>query len=340
MFRRRCIVPMVLVCCVPAASPVVADDDVRPQAAYTLDLRARLPAEKDFSDKSLKVAVHVSHDPRAGRLFYAAADGKALAVVPAGQDGSGDRDKAPRRLHRLLLPVRGWDEKAFGDQTPKVSVEVYCDENTGNVVYLSHAGFFAVVHGLKVDAGKAAKEPRWLDRLRLKVRPSDEKDFVFEYLKCNLEVYEDENTGCMVYVTANGALSVIALGKAGDGKETREPAWDHAVLSRARAYREEDFTPKTLTWSAEVFLDEGRGVRVYATDKLQVAATPGGKAKDPNKVQPLEWQKRLRSKEAKEGGKWSAEVFLNPNNDDQLFVTASGALAVVGPNAGGKPPAR
>jgi hypothetical protein len=330
---------MVLGCCVLAGSGAAADDkdEVRPQVAYTLDLRARRPAEKDITDSSLSLAVQIAHDPRVGRQFYSAADGKALAVVSAGKDPTGDGNKAARRLHRLLLPVRGLDDKAFSDKTPKVSVEVYRDENNGNLVYLSHTGFFAVVHGPKVDGDKAAKDPKWLDQLRLKVRPSGENDFTFEYLKCNVEVYRDENSGCLVYVAPNGVLAVVAPDNAGDGKEGREPTWDHAVQFRARAYDDEDFSPKTATWSAEIYLDEERGVRGYATDKLQLAATLSGKAKDPNRIKPLEWQKRVRFNDATDGCQWSAEVFSNLNTDDQLFVTATGALAVVGPRVAGRP---
>jgi hypothetical protein len=275
-------------------------------------------------------AVHVFHDRKPSWLLYVVAEGKALAVVPATKDAAGDADKAPQRLHRLLLPVRGWDDKSFGENTPKVSVEVYRDENNGNLVYLSHTGFIAVVAGVKADADKPSKEPKWLDRLRMKVRPSGENDFTREYLKCNVEVYRDENTSCVVYVADNGALAVVAQAKAGESKETGEPKWDYAIASRVRAYGEEEFAPKTAQWSAEVYLDEDRGVRVYANDKRQLAATAGGKAKDPNKIQAVQWEKRVQPKEAKDGGTWSAELFSNPNTGDRLYVTANGALAVIG----------
>jgi hypothetical protein len=313
-----------------ACGPAVVDekDEVQLEQRYCLDLRARQPAEKEFTRDSPSFGVHVFHDRKPGCLLYVAAQGKALAVVPAAKDAVADGDKGPQRLHRLLLPVRGWDDKAFGEM--KVSVEVYRDEHNGNLIYLSHTGCIAVVPNVKTDPDMLAKEPKWLDRFRLKVRPSGENDFTFDYIKCNVEVYRDEYTGCLVYVEGNGALAVVVPAKAGRGKETAEPKWEHAVGSRVRAYGEEEFAPKTAHWSAEVYLGDDRGIRIYANDKQQLAAVVGGQAKNPNKIQGVEWEKRILPKEAKDGGKWSAELFSNPNTDDRLFVTANGALAVIG----------
>jgi hypothetical protein len=328
MSHGQRLAPLILACCLLTRSPAVAreKEEVQPQNLYTLDLRARLPAEKDFTDASPSLAVHVFRDGAGGHLFYVAADGKALAVVAVGKDAADDGKKAPKRLHRLLLPVREWDEKTFGDKTAKVSVEVYRDENNGNLVYFSHTGFVAVVKGPK-DVAKEAKEPKWLDRLPLKVRQRDD-DFDRALLRDNVEVYLDQNAGCVVYVAANGSIAVISLATTDEGKESRGPVWDHAVGSRVRAYDEADFTEKTAEFSAEVYLDDNRGVRLYATDKLYLAAMPGGKAKEPDKVKPLEWKGQVRPKEAKDGVKWCSEVFVNPNNDDLLFITAGGALAL------------
>src|SRR5689334_7946312 len=138
--------PVVL--CLLACSPAAADEkeEVRLEKQYSLDLRARQPADKEFTRDSLSLAVHVFHDRKPSWLLYVAAEGKALAVVPAAKDAAGDGDKAPQRLHRLLLPVRGWDENTFGEK--KISVEVYRDENNGNLVFLSHPGFIAVAPGV------------------------------------------------------------------------------------------------------------------------------------------------------------------------------------------------
>src|SRR5437879_3306932 len=95
--------------------PAVADNnsEVRPEALYKLELRVRKPAEKEFTRDSRTVPVHVTFARDSGRLFYATEEGKSLALVITGKAGAAKGDKAPRPLYRLLLPVRGWDEKEF-----------------------------------------------------------------------------------------------------------------------------------------------------------------------------------------------------------------------------------
>jgi hypothetical protein len=309
----------------PAAAP--SETEARPEKLFRLELRARKPTEEEFTRDNRNLVVQVCLDREAGRLFYSADEGKALAVAPAGKDPAKHTDKAARSLYRLLLPVRGWDDKTFGPDTPKVAVEVYRDENNGNLVYISDAGALAVVAGVKAAADKPAREPKWLDRLPLRVRQRGD-DFAFSTLRCNVEVYRDENSGCVVYVADNGSLAVVALDKDGAGKETREPVWSHALALKARAPGEKEFTEKTAEVSLEVYRDEPRAAWVYVTDALRLAVTPGDKAVDQAKVQPALWKQAARPGDA-EGGKWSAEVYDDPNTGDRLFVTASGALAAV-----------
>jgi hypothetical protein len=321
---------VLFLCCSLLTHPAAAapsESEARPEKLYRLDLRARKPAEKEFSRDSRSLVVQVFLDREADRLYYVAEDGKALAVTAAAKDAAKHTDKAARSLHRLLLPVRGWDDKTFGTDTPKVGVEVYRDENNGNLVYVSHTGSLAVVSGPKATAGKPTGEPKWLDRLPLRVREQCD-DFCLPTLRCNVEVYRDENSGCVVYVADNGSLAVISPVKGGAGKETREPVWSHALSLKARAYGENDFTNKTAAVTLEVYRDEPRATWVYVTDGLRLAVAPGDKAVAQDKAQPARWAQVIRPGDAK-GGKWAAEVFVNPNTGDRLFVTAGGAFAAV-----------
>jgi hypothetical protein len=206
-------------------------------------------------------------------------------------------------------------------------VEVYRDENNGNLVYVSHTGSLAVVPRLEAAADKRTREPKWLGRLPLRVRQKGD-DFAFPTLRCNVEVYRDENSGCVVYVADKGSLAAVAHEQAGAGKEAREPVWSHVLALKARAPGEQEFTEKTAEVTLEVYRDEPRATWVYVTDALCLAVVPGDKAVNQDKVQPARWTQVARPADAK-SGKWSAEVFVNPNTGDRLFVTASGALAAV-----------
>jgi len=53
--------------------------------------------------------------------------------------------KKPNWTHGLLLRVRKADEPDFNKDTKKVGVEVFVDENNGNVIYISETGSIAVV---------------------------------------------------------------------------------------------------------------------------------------------------------------------------------------------------
>ncbi len=62
-----------------------------------------------------------------------------LPLVHAGEN------KGPKWLHGLDLRVRRGGEADFNKDTRKIGVEVFRDESTNNVVYISETGSIAVV---------------------------------------------------------------------------------------------------------------------------------------------------------------------------------------------------
>ncbi len=56
-----------------------------------------------------------------------------------------DQVKGPKWQHGLLLRVRPADKPDFDKDTPKVGVEVFVDENNGNIIYINDKGGMAVV---------------------------------------------------------------------------------------------------------------------------------------------------------------------------------------------------
>ncbi|HEY8503511.1 MAG TPA: hypothetical protein VIL46_02940 [Gemmataceae bacterium] len=57
--------------------------------------------------------------------------------------------KGPRWLHAHELRVRKAGEADFTKGTKKYSIEVFRDENNGNLIYISETGSIAVVPGGK-----------------------------------------------------------------------------------------------------------------------------------------------------------------------------------------------
>ena len=61
------------------------------------------------------------------------------------QPGAGP--KVPSWLHGMNLKSRKSAEGDFSDKTTKFGIEVFKDENNGNLIYISETGSIAVVPG-------------------------------------------------------------------------------------------------------------------------------------------------------------------------------------------------
>ena len=53
--------------------------------------------------------------------------------------------KGPKWSHGLMMRARKGDEPDFNKDTKKFGVEVFVDENNGNLIYISENGSIAVV---------------------------------------------------------------------------------------------------------------------------------------------------------------------------------------------------
>ena len=56
-----------------------------------------------------------------------------------------DKGKVPVWRHGMELKVRKSGEADFGRDTKKIGIEVFQDENNGNLIYLTETGSIAVV---------------------------------------------------------------------------------------------------------------------------------------------------------------------------------------------------
>ncbi len=74
--------------------------------------------------------------------------GAAITFSLFGGSSTGvaqDTTKGPKWQHGLLLRVRPADKPDFDKDTPKVGVEVFVDENNGNIIYVNDKGGMAVI---------------------------------------------------------------------------------------------------------------------------------------------------------------------------------------------------
>jgi hypothetical protein len=61
--------------------------------------------------------------------------------------GQESKVKAPLWLHGMNVKARKADENDFNKDTKKYGIEVYKDENNGNLIYITETGSIAVVPG-------------------------------------------------------------------------------------------------------------------------------------------------------------------------------------------------
>lgn len=172
-----------------------------PKWVHGLELGVR-PAGEESWKKAGKVSVEVFRDGSNGNLEYIT-EGGQVAVVP-GKDTPAEA-KAPKWIQGLDLKARTAGELGW-DRARKYGVEVYRDENNGSLVYITKDGEIAVVPGK--DGPLEAKAPRWVHGLDLKARPAGEASWD-KARKYGIEVFKDEGTGNLVYITQDGHIAAV-----------------------------------------------------------------------------------------------------------------------------------
>jgi hypothetical protein len=161
--------------------PVPEGKAKAPLWLHALDLRVRRGGEPDFTPTTKKFGIEVFKDENANSVIYISETG-SIAAVPATADSKPapeGKAKAPTWLHGLDLRVRRSDEPGFTKDTRKFGVEVFRDENGGNLIFISETGSLAVVpaSGYNPPADSKPKVPTWLHGLELRCRRGGENDF-------------------------------------------------------------------------------------------------------------------------------------------------------------------
>ncbi|MFO0927925.1 MAG: hypothetical protein U0736_12935 [Gemmataceae bacterium] len=328
-----------------AASPAQDGKAKDPESRYAMDLRVRKAGESDFSKDTKKVGVEVYTDGPSGDGVYLSETG-TVSVVPAKLFKSGDgKAREPLFRHGLALKGRPAGEKDW-DKARRVGLEVFSDENSGTLVYLSETGAVATVPAKYAVAGAAEKgkprNPTWKHAMDLKVRKAGEKDFNKDTRKVGVEVFLDDNTGNLVYLTETGGVAVVPSKLAAREDTTKGPTWQHGLELSARRPGEREFTKDTRKYGLEVFLDENNGNLVYLIETGAIAVVPGkfaksteGASKAPELKHAMDLSVRKAGEKdfSKDTRKFGVEVYTDENNGNVLYLSDSGDLAVVSPKA-------
>src|SRR5262249_40691298 len=139
-------------------------------------------------------------------LIYISETG-SLAALLTKTVPDGDNIKKPKWSHALDLKCRKGGQADF-DKAEVFGVEVFLDENTNNLIYISQTGCIAVVPAKGGVVGEKAKKPKWTHALDLRCRPGNEKDFDKAKL-FGVEVFRDENNDNLIYISDTGSIAVV-----------------------------------------------------------------------------------------------------------------------------------
>lgn len=233
--------------------------------AFAHELRVRKSTEDTFTKDTKKFGVEAFKDLASGKLLYVT-DQKtiALADLPAKLE----TEKEPAWHHGLVLKVRGPNEDSFAS-AKKIGVEAFKDGNTGGLLYASEAGAIAAAAAPAAPpAADAVKAPRALHGLTLQARKADEGDFTEKTKAYALEVFEDRNTGWLLYVCEAGAVAAVPA--PAEVKAKQKVRWSHSFVLKARKGGEKEFD-KAAKYGVEVFQDNNTGYLVYLSETGSVA---------------------------------------------------------------------
>jgi hypothetical protein len=244
-----------------------------PTWLHGLKLKARKAAEADFTKDTTKYGIEVFKDENTGLLIYVTETGSIAVVKPTGSAAPSTEVKAPEWSHCLVLKCRKGNQENFDDNTPKFGVEVYIDTNNGNLVYITEQGNIAVTP--PPAAAPTKKDPKWLFGVEFRVRGADEGEFTKNTPLIGGEIFKDESTGNIVYITEKGSISVATTGKTDNSGKSSAPNWVKGFALKVRKANEIDFTKDTKKYGGELFEETNTGNRLFIMQGGMIAIAPG-----------------------------------------------------------------
>jgi len=234
------------------------------------DLNARKAGEVEFTSKTRKYGVELWRDLALNRLLYTAeTKSLAFAPIPPGLV----TDKGPVWHHGLEPKVRALDQTTF-ENARKLGLEVFKDENTGGLIYITETGSIAAAPAPASPPDKTkVLPPKPEYGLVLRVRGADEKEFSDKTKKIGLEVFSDPNAGNqLLYLTETGSVAVAP--KPANYLDGRGVTWLSGRGLRVRKPGEKEFDDKTTKYGLEVFQDNRTGHLIFITETGSIAVLP------------------------------------------------------------------
>ena len=249
-----------------AVAPATAEPGKKAEWATAMSFSVRGASEGQFTAGTALYGVESFSGVLANHLLYVSDKG-GLAFGPGAAAGPG---KDPQFQYGLVLKVRKPGQNTFDANAKGFGIEAYKDNNSGGMLYITENGLIATAAAVpdKAPDVKEVKKPKPLHGLEAKVRRAEEAEFSEKTQKIGIEVFKDENTGTLLYVSESG--SIAAVPPPAEVKTKQKLQWMHAMTLKARPGGEGDFT-KAKKYGMEVFKDLHTGYTLYVTETGNIA---------------------------------------------------------------------
>ncbi|HEV3384033.1 MAG TPA: hypothetical protein VG097_04420 [Gemmata sp.] len=326
------VIAALLIVSVGGAEPTAAqekDGKDKPKFLFGHDFRVRTGGKSDFNKDTPKIGVEFYHDEATSAVIAISETG-AISVAPAGQIG---KDHNCKWLTAHDLGSRKVGETDFTQKTKKFGVELFNYLGANRLLYICESGsvaFAPVPGGLVTEKG-----PRWHHSFEPRLRGPDQPQFD-NAKKISVEVFKDENTGGLIYITDTGAIATgAAPATAPDPKSNPSPKIAYGWTIRTRGADEADFSEKTKKMGVEIFEDVNADNQLlYITETGYIATAPNpGKYAD---TKGMTWKpsmtlkvRKSGEKEFKDAKKFGIEVFVDNRTGNLVFINDLGSIAVL-----------
>lgn len=245
-------------------------DSKAPDWTAGLDLKARKAGEEMFTKDTKTYSMEVFYDVNRGNWVYITEHGN-IAVCP-GKKPAGGELKAPKWMHSVDLKVRKAGMKEWKD-AHAYGLEIYRDENNGNLIYITDTGFISVVPPM--ESSTEPKAPDWMHGQDLQCRKYGEKVFSKDTRKYGLEIFRDANNGNWIVICETGSIAVLPGNKSAKAPtpDPKDGKFQHGLDLACRQAGEKDFTEKTRIFAHEIYREDNIGAFIYLSETGVIAAT-------------------------------------------------------------------
>jgi hypothetical protein len=123
------------------APPPDAKKIAPPKQTYGFDLRVRKVDEPNFNDETKRLGVEVFEDPNANNLLFYITEASYIATAP----NPGKLSDAKGVTWKTGMALKARKRGETFDLAKRYEIEVFIDNRTGNIVFISETGSVAVL---------------------------------------------------------------------------------------------------------------------------------------------------------------------------------------------------